>query len=354
MEKTISLLAKYLKSENASSQETKMLAKVTREFFGMTSKQYRQTLSKLRKKIKLVENQMSQNEWDEIDFSKIPSKAGMKYRNAFLTREETKDRYLEFIRSNKTKVNANVLCPHDIARKILNKEFYSHDPEREILQKYWDNLPDYYDGKEENGIAVVDVSGSMRGIPMEAAISLGAYIAERGKGPFANHFITFSQAPKLIKFEGKDIVDKMKNCMGAHWGCNTDIEAVFDLLLSVAKKNEVKQEDIPDRVYIFSDMEFDEAVNEDFLFHPRDCFPIDKETLFESIKKKWDKEGYIVPNLVFWNLNVRSNQIPCIGAGISYISGFSPAMIKYVLGGKTGWELCIETLNSERYKQINI
>ncbi|AXF52286.1 MAG: protein of unknown function DUF2828 [Caudoviricetes sp.] len=345
-----SLAAKWMPSENASSAKTKELAKITRNYFGMTSKEYRKTLSKLRKKIKVLEGLMSQNKWDEIDFGKIPSKAGMKYKTAFSTREETKDRYIEFIESKETKVNASVLCPHDIAREALIRTYGKKDPQRAILQKYWDNLPSYYNGREETGIAVVDVSGSMEGIPMDAAISLGAYIAERGKGLFANHFITFSENPDIVEFKGDDIVDKMQCCKRANWGFNTNIEAVFDLLLDIAKMNDVKEEDIPERVYIFSDMEFDRAVNEDY-----DSFePIDKVALFDRIKNKWYEEGYRVPDLVFWNLDARSNQIPCIGEGISYVSGFSPAMIECVLGGKTGWDLCLEKLNSERYASITI
>ena len=348
--KTPSLLAKWLKSENASSKESRRLALKTMQAFDMKPKMYRKTLAILRERIKVLERLMSEGRFDEIEFDKIPSRAGIIYRNAFARNDMTKARYEAFIKSKETKVNAGALYPVDVAHRAFRASRLPYDdPERLALQKYWENLPNYYGDREENGIAVVDVSGSMTGTPMEAAVSLGAYIAEKAHGPFANHFITFSARPELVEFNGVDITDKLNRCANADWGANTNLEAVFDMLLNVALANNTPQEDMPTRLYIFSDMEFDAALQEwcrwDTVFNP--------DTLVEGIAKKWTAHGYRMPDIVFWNLDARQNNIPAIGEGFSYISGFSPVMIEQVLSGKTGLDLVMEKLNSERYKNIH-
>lgn len=348
--KTPSLLAKWMKSENASSKESRRLALKTMQAFDMKPKMYRKCLSNLRERINVLERLMSEGRWDEIEFDKIPSRAGIIYRNAFALNDITKARYEAFIKSKETKVNASVLYPVDIAHRAFRVRGSGYnDPERLALQKYWENLPNYYGNREENGIAIVDVSGSMTGTPMEAAVSLGAYIAEKAHGPFANHFITFSAWPELVEFNGVDITDKLNRCASADWGANTNLEAVFDMLLKVALANKTLQEDMPTRLYIFSDMEFDMALQEwgrwENSFNP--------DTLVEGIAKKWAAHGYKMPDIVFWNLNARQNNIPAIGEGFSYVSGFSPVMIEQILSGKTGFELVMEKLNSERYKNIH-
>ena len=346
--KAPSLLAKWMKSENASSKESRRLACKTIEMFGMNPKMYRKALATLRERINVLERLMSEGRFDEIEFDKIPSRAGIIYRNAFARNDMTKARYEAFIKSKETKVNAGALYPVDVAHRAFRASTLPYDdPERLALQKYWENLPNYYGDREENGIAIVDVSGSMTGTPMEAAVSLGAYIAEKAHGPFANHFITFSAHPELVEFNGVDITDKLNRCASADWGMNTNLYAVFDMLLKVALANKTPQEDMPTRLYIFSDMEFDMALQGwGNLF-----FNVD--TLVEGIAKKWAAHGYRMPDIVFWNLDARQDNIPAIGEGFSYISGFSPVMIEQVLSGKTGLDLVMEKLNSERYKNIH-
>lgn len=356
MSENISLIFKWLKSENASSKETKYLAKKTRQFLSLTPKQYRKLLSYGREKTNILEKLMSSNQWDKIDFSKIPSRAGLIYKNAFARRDILKVKYERFMQDKSTKVNAKDLYPHEIAHRALHTS-YSDDVNRLVLQKYWDNLPNYYGNKKENGIAVVDVSGSMSGQPMEVAVSMGAYIAEKAHGPFANHFITFSARPKLVKFEGVDVVDKFNRCIRADWGMNTDLKAVFNMLLDTAVKNHIKQEDMPERIYIFSDMQFDRCVTTDTRergpWYVHYASQSDIDTMMEAEKKKWTRYGYKLPSVIFWNVNAAfKNNIPAIGEGFSYVSGFSPVMIETILSGKDGIDLMLEKLNSERYKMI--
>ena len=361
--KTPSLLAKWMPSQNASSQKTKELGFRMANFLGMTSKEYRKTLSVLREKIKVLECLMSENRWDEIEFDKIPSRAGLIYKNAFAHKEVTAARYKAFMDSKETKVHANVLYPHDIAHRALDWQMARkaiNDPERKALNKYWDCLPNYYGNKEENAIAIVDVSGSMHGVPMEAAVSMGAYVADKSHGPFANHFITFSADPELVKFEGVDIVDKFNRCVSSDWGMNTNLEAVFDMLLNIATHTNVSAEDIPHRLYIFSDMEFDQCVTFDNRTHNRwdrlRCVRSESEVNsdLEQIAMKWRQFGYELPEVVFWNLNARNDRIAGIGRRFSYVSGFSPVLMQQILSGKTAWDLMIEKLMDKRYSTIKI
>lgn len=358
--KTPSLLAKWLKSENTSSKESRLLAVITRNHFSMTAKQYRKTLSTLRERIKVLERLMSQGRFDEIEFDKIPSRAGLIYRNAFARRDLIKAKYEAYAKDTTAKMNVATLYPHEIAHQAFEASYQPYEStNRLMLQKAWDNLPNYYGDNIENGIAVVDVSGSMHGTPMEAAVSLGAYIADKAHGPFANHFITFSGNPALVKFEGVDITDKLCRCVSADWCMNTNVEAVFDMLLNTAMKHNVKPEDIPNRVYIFSDMEFDQCVTSGPIdtshwgSSGRLVGPRGINTLFENMKVKWARYGYKMPDCVFWNLDARSQNIPAIGEGFSYVSGFSPTMISCILSGKDGLDLILEKLDSERYAQIH-
>lgn len=359
--KTPSLLAKWLPSINASSPVSKMAGRKIAKFLGMNERQYRKTLSALRKKINVLERLMSANRWDEIEFDKIPSRAGIIYRNAFARRDIIAKKYEAFAKDKNTTVNADALYPHDIAHRAfwLRDKFSLDNPERLMLQKYWDNLKDFYNGREENGIAVVDVSGSMTGVPMEAAVSLGAYIADKARGPFANHFITFSNDPELVKFEGVDIVDKFHRCRRANWGMSTNIQAVFDMLLNTAMKQGVKAEDMVTKIFIFSDMEFNRCVtfdnsSPDNWYWSKPVNSIEEvNSDLEKIKKQWEAVGYHFPKVIFWNLDARKNHIPAIGEGFSYVSGFSPNMIDCILSGKDGYDLMIEKLiNSGRYDAV--
>lgn len=348
---TPSLLGKWLPSENASSYETKKLAYKTRKYFKLSSKDYRKKLSSLRKKINILETLISQNRWEEIEYDKIPSKAGLKYRQAFYNHDL--ERYSEFMNSKKTKVNASTLYPYEIVHAFEDylMSFYRPKTPDSVMintyDKYWNNLKDYFGGKEFNTICVVDTSGSMLGRPIEVALSLGIYTAERAKGPFANHFITFSKSPELIEIKGNNIFEKIINMNKASWQMNTNIEAVFDLLLDTALENNCTQEEIPQNIIIISDMEFDDSV--------RSNFRNNKNTLLENISKEWQNNGYTMPHIIFWNVDARQNNIPIIGVGkISYVSGFSPSIFETILSQKSGEELMFEVINNPRYNNIII
>lgn len=349
--KSVSLCAKWLKSENTSSKESRELARKTRMAFGMTPRQYRVTLSRLRKKIKIVETTMSQGDWNDIDFATLPSRAGFKYRGAFMNSETIGDKYKEFIYNKDTKVKAGTLYPYEITGEIRNLlyEAYLADmptidkSKRQVMNKYWDNLNDYFNGCSFNGIAMVDTSESMYGIPLNVAASIGIYCAEKNNGPFGNCYMTFSEDPKFVTMSSNlDIVDKVNifldNCIVA----STNIEAAFDLILNTAKRKHLSQDDIPQNLIIISDMEFNDAVTHS----SRNI-----DTLMENIKRDWEQNGYKMPHLIFWNVDARQNNIPMsLEAGdVSYVSGFSPSIFSAILTGKSGLDLMYETIDKPRY-----
>jgi hypothetical protein len=355
----ISLIAKWLPSENASSKETIARAKKIRQYLGVTSKQYRQMLSKLRAKINVLERLMSANEWDKIEFDKIPSRAGIIYRNAFARRDIIAKKYESFAKDKNTKVNASVLYPYEVVAKAVKASTWSYnfealsETERAMINKYWDNLPDYLNGKDCSMMCVVDTSGSMTGsaaaAPLNVAISLGLYCAERIGGPFKNYYISFASHPQLIKTEGIDFVDKARRIYKTNLCDNTNLEAVFDLLLKTATKRGVKQSDIPKTIVVISDMEIDTGTGywSDSHWTKRSA-----STEMEKIRQKWAAYGLQLPKLVYWNVDARQNTILDAGPNVSFVSGMSPTIFKQVITGKTGYDLMLEAINSERYAVI--
>ena len=372
--KTPSLLGKWMPSENTSSQKTRKTAAKVRKFIGMTPKQYRKTLSVLRARINVLERLMSEGRWDEIEFDKIPSKAGLKYKNAFARHDiermkknpEAKS-YADFAKDTETKVNAKALYPYEVVAKATEvmgcsySYWASHsakgmdNTDRLMVNKYWENLADYFNGKTFNGLAVVDTSGSMRGseasAPINVAISLGMYCAERAKGPFAGHYVSFSSRPQLIEVEGADFCDKVARIWRTNLCENTNIEATFDMLLNTAIANGCSQDDLPQNIIVLSDMEFDAGTGHGYGYGRQSWNP---QTLMESIRDKWARHGYRLPHLIYWNLQARQDNIPeKLGCGlVSYVSGMSPSIFETILSGKSGYDLMMEVLNKDRYSVI--
>lgn len=366
--KTPSLLAKWLKSENTSSYESRMLANKTRAAFGMNHRQYRKTLSVLRERINIVERLMSAGKWDEIEFDKIPSRAGFIYRNAFarhdierMKSEKEIKTYEDFMKDENTTVNAKDLYPYEVVAKAYNLTHDSYwwrpdnnfelenSVERNAINKYWDNLTDYFNGCTLDALCMIDTSGSMWGTeasaPINVAISLGLYAAERARGPFAGHYISFSRQPQLIETKGVDFCDKVQRIYKTNLCENTNIEAAFEMVLQTAIKNRCKQSDMPKSIIVISDMEFDSQ---------RGYYGKSTKTLMENIADRWMQYGYDMPNLVYWNVEARHNNIPMtVKDGVTFVSGFSPILFEQIMKGKTGYDLMMDKLNEERYACIH-
>lgn len=345
-----SLLAKWLKSENASSKQTRQLAIKTRKAIGLRPKSYRKVLSELRRRIGVVERKISNKQWKSIKYDKIPSKAGLIYKDAFIRHDEA--RYMEFIadvESKKKKVNVKTLYPYEIVRKCFETYGISEITARS-LDAMWTSLPNYFKGDFDNSIVVADTSGSMEGLPIAVSVSLAIYAAERNAGAFHNKFITFSRRPCLQTIVGNNIVEKIKSLCSTDWEMNTDIEAVFDLILSTAIRCNSIQEDIPSTIYIVSDMEFDSAAKFNDMTYGLN------EALFETIAKKYEQARYKMPYLVFWNVDARNDQSPVTmhDSGVKLVSGCSPKIFEQTLKYPTldSHEFMMQILNSDRYSQI--
>jgi hypothetical protein len=341
---TPSLLGKWLPSENTSSKETVALATKLRKALGCNPKQYRKTLTFLRQKINIVETLLSQKKWNEIEYSKIPSRAGLIYRKAF-EKNDTK-RYHEFIEKavkGEVKINSCTLYPHELVEKVMIR-----DGNMRVLDAMWKALPNYV-VSEENSIVVADVSGSMHGTPMHVAISLAMYMAERNKGRFANHFITFSERPELIEIVGNTLEEKVRFLENSNWGYNTNLELVFRLILNTAKENRLPQSELPTKLYIVSDMQFDEASG-----------GYSSKTFFQQMKQQFADAGYKIPEVVFWNVRATDN-VPAKKdeRGVALVSGYSPTIFANLMGEpdrpeKTPYETMLDVLNSDRYSEITI
>lgn len=341
-----SLLGKWMPSLNASSKKTKKYAKILQQGLGGTPKQYRKLLTNLRSKINIVESNLSSKNYDDINYNKLPSKASLIYRNAFLKNDESRYReYLEGLASGETTVNAGAIYPYEIAREGLSWRKVLSEEDIKLLDAQWNSLPNFIGDNHDNSLAVVDTSGSMTGTPMEVAISLGIYLSERNKGQFKDYFMTFSSDPQLQKVVGEDIIQKIRNLSHADWGMSTNIEKVFTKILDTAVKNNVSQDEMIKKVIIISDMEFNYCTNVN-------------EFLFDALREMYEEHGYELPNLTFWNVDARNNstQFKMNDVGVELVSGFSPSLFKNVLGSinKTPYELMLEVINDERYDDITV
>ena len=363
--KTPSLLAKWLPSENASSKETKAMATQVRTFLGMSHKEYRQILSELRKRINVLERLMSAGRWEEIEFDKIPSKAGLVYKNAFARRDLIAKKYETFAKSENTKVNAKTLYPYEVVAQAIKNcdwryESKLSDTDRAMIEKYWNNLPDYLNGQPCSMMCVVDTSGSMTGreaaAPLNIACSLGMYCAERIGGPFKDHYISFSSEPQLIKIEGVDFVDKVCRIYRTNLCENTDLVKTFNMLKQIALTPGVNKEDIPKTLVVISDMQIDcsgtsnwtrghyERVNQ--------WTTENTATEMEKLREEWAADGLELPRLVYWNVNASKNTVLDKGPYVSFVSGASPVIFEQVIKGVTGYQLMLDKLMSDRYAVI--
>lgn len=360
--KTPSLLAKWVPSCNASAKTTIATGNKLRQHMGLTHKEYRKMLSGLRTKINIVEKLMSENRWDEIEFDKLPSLAGLKYRNAFARRDIIAKKYETFAKDTTTKVNAKAMYPYEVVKEAIKHtgwrgELNIDSTERAMINKYWENIPDYLGGSDENVLCVVDTSGSMTcscggARPIDVAISLGLYMAQHNTGAFANHYISFSSEPQLIPCEGVDFCDMVARIYKTNLCENTDLDAVFDLLKAAVTAKGVKKEDLPSRIVVISDMQIDCGTGS--YWGGRD--PWSEKTAatnMERIRQEWAAIGLTLPKLYYWNVNAENPVILDSGDSVSFVSGCSPTLFEGICRGVTGKELCLEKLNSDRYKDIH-
>ena len=340
-----SLLAKWLPSINASNPETRRKALIIAKALGLSLKDYRQTLSKLRARLKIIENNLRTKDYT-FEYSNQPSRAMLKYRQAFIRNDnERYTAFLQCVEAGKATIHTGTLAPYDIIMPIFTRGMMTDD-ERKALNVTWNAQEDFTGG--ENALVVVDGSGSMYGgrvvYPIAVAVSLGIYFAERNKGEYHNHFITFSETPQLVEIKGSDIFEKVNYCSSYNEVANTNIQAVFELILNTAVKHKIPQSEMPSAIYIISDMEFDY------------CTENAGMTNFEYAKKIFAENGYTLPQVVFWNVDSRNDQQPVTmnELGVVLVSGSSPRIFSMIKAGtlSSPMSFMLGVLNSERYRKI--
>lgn len=307
----------------------------------MTPKQYRKTLVGL---TKVVETQMCDKDWENINFAHVPSVAASRYRKAFYRNAESAySAYVDGLKKGTEKINASAIFPHDVIKDMIGRwSSISDSVDIDVVTAQWNALPNYVG--DANIIPMVDTSGSMYSpiggntTAMHVSLSLGMYVSEKNTGPFNGAYLTFSESPKLCVLKG-NLVTRLKSLERSDWGMNTNIEAAFDKVLSMALKNKVSQDDMPDYLMVFSDMEFDRCVS-------------GKRT-FKDAKKKFKKAGYKLPVVVFWNLNGRPGNVPVKARDEDtvLVSGFSPAILKTVLSAEeiTPESIMNQAIMADRY-----
>lgn len=339
----ISLLAKWIKTADANSKGTRKLGILTAQKLGYPVYNFKRIVRSMRKHIGVVESLMSSNRWGEIKYSEVPSRAMMIYRNAFMRHDE--ERFLEFANraaNGEEKINSSTLFPYDIVEKIL----YGHEDSK-VLEAQWNQLPNYID-EGTNAIVMADVSGSMCGRPMATSIGLAIYFTERNKGDYHNLFMTFSGNPQIVTLRGETLGQKIRNLQnadGREWSQNTNLKAAFDKVLDIALENNTPKDDVPKSIIVISDMEIDYCGNREWTF-------------YDKMAHKFQKHGYEIPNIVFWNVNSRHDVFHADKSrkGVQLCSGQSVTVFKQLMGciGYTPVEMMEKVINSERYECISI
>ena len=287
-----------------------------------------------------VEQKMCANEWETIQYSTVPSVAGKRYSQSFSKHDGVRyTSYISDVMSGKEKMNASVLFPSDLVHEV-----WFNDEDTSAYDAMWKSLPNFMEGCNERILPVCDVSGSMMGQPMEVSIGLGLYISERNEGPFKDLVLTFSRTPQFHKIEGDTLTERTSNLGNADWGMNTDLINTFKVLLDRAIAGNVAQEDMPTKLLIISDMEFDQACG--------------RNNNFDLIKILYANAGYEMPGIIFWNVNGRLGNVPVKSntPNTALVSGYSPSIIRSILGGDELSPLAVmlKTINSDRYSCIKL
>lgn len=338
----VSLLAKWMPSEKAHSVNTLNIYYRALSALGMSPRKYRKTISYLRKYIDVTECKMSAKNWDEIDYSAVPSHAMKNYNGAFAEHDpEGFAEYVMDVNKGNKKINSSALFPYDLVKNYMP---WSPETSNLVAEEQWRALPNYIEG-EHNIVVMADVSGSMAGRPMDTSIGLAIYFAERNKGPYANMYMTFTDNPHFISINPNSSLQcKVAQVRHADVGYNTNLEAAFDTILNMAVANGVSSKDMPEALVVISDMEIDDYMRGrgmDFV---------------DEMKYRFWDYGYAMPKLILWNVEARNDTYLTQSEDVVLVSGQSPAVFKSFinsLNGATREEVMLETLNDPMYDRVD-
>lgn len=348
--KPCSLLPKWLKSINASSAETRMLARKTMKMLNFPNeKVYRKCLSEMRTYLNIVEKKMCQGNWSDIKYETVPSYAMKKYRKSFGRHDyERFNQYIQDVTSGKKEIKASTLFPYDLVEEYWRKgNCHSHvgDAIDPVIEAQWKALPDYLNGSEVNALCMVDVSGSMHGRPICSAIGLGTYFAQRNRGAFHNMYLTFTSTPAFETIEdGQSLYSIINQVTERGIGYSTNLEKAFELVLRTAVQHSIPKTDMPQAIIILSDSEIDAYKRQD------------RVDFMTAMEQKFNRYGYDLPKLIFFQVESRQDTFLTLRPDALFISGQSAAAFKQVIGNieGTAWDLVLRTLNDARYENVVI
>ncbi len=342
----VSLLAKWIKTADASSKETRRLGILTAQKLGYSVYEFKRLVRAMRKRIGIVEALMSAGRWDEIRYSAVPSRAMMIYRNAFMKHDP--ERYGEFINkaaNGEEIIHSATLFPYDIVEKVLKMGYTIKEiVEDPALEAQWRQLPDYVE-KGTNALVIADTSGSMYGRPLATSVGLAVYFAERNTGAYHNMFMSFSRASRIHMLKGETLAQKIGSINMDDWDSNTNLRAAFEHVLEIAVENHVSPEDMPKSLIVISDMEIDYCGDKNWTF-------------YEKMSQRFMDNGYNIPNTIFWNVASRHDVFHADKSriGVQLVSGQSAAVFRQVMQcvGLTPVEAMEKIINSERYEAITV
>lgn len=346
---TVSLLAKWIKTADASSAKTRELGILTARKLGYTVYEFKRIVRALRRRIGVIETLMTEGRWNEIRYPEVPSRAMMIYRDAF--RRHDGERYEQFVNravAGREKIHAGTLYPYDIVEKVaprLGNYFAASalntDP---ALEAQWRQLPDYVE-PGTNALVIADTSGSMTGRPMATSVGLAVYFAERNRGAYHNLFMSFSGTSRIQVLRGETLAQKIDSINMNDWSGSTNLRAAFEHVLEIAIRNHVPQSEMPKSLIVISDMEIDYCGDRDWTF-------------YERMEEMFRMNGYIIPNIIFWNVASRHDIFHADRnrKGVQLASGQSAAVFRQVMQtvGMNPVEAMEKIINSERYQAITV
>lgn len=336
--KPVTLLAKWMKSINSSSKETRRIARRACQALGWSEPYYRRTLSALRRYLNVVEVKMTAQEWEDIVYESVPSYAMKNYCRAFSHHDfERFNAYVESVKKGNKVIKASTLFPYDLIHEVLAGHY------SDVVEQQWKALPNYIEG-ENNVIVMADVSGSMSGRPIETSVGLAIYFAERATSDYHNLYMTFSREPHFVRIkEGATLQDKIRQVLKTGVGYNTNLEKAFEYILATALKNNVTNEEMPKALMVISDLEIDNYIQ---------SYGLD---FIGEMKKKFASYSYVMPSLILWNVEARNDTFLSKDEKVLYVSGQSASTFKIALtglNGKTAYDLMIDTLMDKAYDRV--
>ena len=351
----ISLLAKWMPSENTSSEKTRQMAVKAQRALQLTPRKYRKMLSALRKHINVTERLMSAGEWAKIDYAKVPSYAMHNYGSAFAKHDyERFNAYLQSVKKGEVKINAATLYPYDLVEKYMKGrrdvqpvgDCYVACNEDAVVEAQWKAMPNYLT-KPMNAVVMADVSGSMTGRPMATSIGLATYFAQHNTGWYRNQYMTFTNEPHFITIpEGASLLDCVKKVASAGVGYSTNLEKAFLEILNTAISYKIPKNEMPKTLVVISDMEIDRYMR-----------PGRHWDFLDVMRKRFAFYGYDLPKIVMWNVNARKDTVLSQDERTLFISGQSASSFKALcqeLDGITAYELMLQVLNGKAYEKVRI